>query len=32
VKENIQAMEFGLLSNEQMKKIDEIFERSQVIS
>ena len=26
-KENIQAMEFGLLSNEQMKKIDEIFER-----
>ena len=27
VKENIQAMEFGLLSNEQMKKIDEIFER-----
>jgi len=28
VKENIRAMEFGLLSNEQMKKIDEIFERS----
>ena len=28
VKENIQAMEFGLLSNEQMKKIDEIYERS----
>lgn len=27
VKENIQAMEFGLLSNEQIKKIDEIFER-----
>lgn len=27
VKENIQSMEFGLLSNEQMKKIDEIFER-----
>jgi len=32
VKENIQAMEFGLLSNEQMKKIDEIFERASVIS
>lgn len=32
VKENIQAMEFGLLSNEQMKKIDEIFERPPVIS
>jgi len=32
VKENIQAMEFGLLSNEQMKKIDEIFERAPVIS
>jgi len=32
VKENIQAMEFGLLSNEQMKKIDEIFARSYVIS
>lgn len=32
VKENIQAMEFGLLSNEQMKKIDEIFERSPIIS
>jgi len=31
VKENIQAMEFGLLSDEQMKKIDEIFERSSVI-
>jgi aryl-alcohol dehydrogenase-like predicted oxidoreductase len=31
VKENIQAMEYGLLSNEQMKKIDEIFERAQVI-
>jgi aryl-alcohol dehydrogenase-like predicted oxidoreductase len=28
VKENIQAMEFGLLSDEQMKKIDEIYERS----
>lgn len=27
VKENIQAMEFGLLSDEQMKKIDEIYER-----
>ncbi|HLO13447.1 MAG TPA: aldo/keto reductase [Anaerolineales bacterium] len=32
VKENIQAMEFGLLSNEQMKKIDEIYERALVIS
>lgn len=32
VKENIQAMEFGLLSNEQMTKIDEISERSSVIS
>jgi aryl-alcohol dehydrogenase-like predicted oxidoreductase len=32
VKENIQAMEFGLLSNEQMKKIDEIFERGLIIS
>lgn len=32
VKENIQAMEFGLLSNEQMKKIEEIFERAPVIS
>jgi aryl-alcohol dehydrogenase-like predicted oxidoreductase len=32
VKENIQAMEFGLLSNEQMKKIDEIFERAPLIS
>ena len=28
VKENIQAIEFGLLSNEQMNKIDEIFERA----
>ena len=27
VKENIQAMGRGLLSHEQMKKIDEIFER-----
>ena len=27
VKENIQAMEFGPLSSDQMKKIDEIFER-----
>jgi aryl-alcohol dehydrogenase-like predicted oxidoreductase len=27
VKENIQAMEFGLLNGEQMRKIDEIFER-----
>jgi len=32
VKENIQAMDFGLLSNEQMKKIDEIFERASIIS
>ena len=32
VKENIQAMEFGLLNKEQMKKIDEIFERPPVIS
>lgn len=32
VKENIQAMEFGLLSKEQMKKIDEIYERVPVIS
>jgi aryl-alcohol dehydrogenase-like predicted oxidoreductase len=28
VKENIQAMEFGLLSKEQMQMIDEIFERA----
>jgi aryl-alcohol dehydrogenase-like predicted oxidoreductase len=32
VKENIQAMEFGLLTDEQMEKIDEIFERPPVIS
>jgi hypothetical protein len=32
MKENIQAMELGLLSNEQMKKIDEIYERATVIS
>ena len=32
VKENIQAMEFGLLSKEQMNKIDEIFMHSPVIS
>jgi aryl-alcohol dehydrogenase-like predicted oxidoreductase len=32
VKENIQAMEFGLLSSEQMKKIDEIYERPPAIS
>jgi aryl-alcohol dehydrogenase-like predicted oxidoreductase len=32
VQENIQAMEFGLLSNEQMKKIDEIFGRAPVVS
>jgi aryl-alcohol dehydrogenase-like predicted oxidoreductase len=30
VKENIQAMEFGPLSSEQMQQIDEIFERSPV--
>ena len=29
VKENIQAMEFGLLSSEQMQQIDEIYERTQ---
>jgi len=28
VKENIQALKFGLLSDEQMKKIDEIYERA----
>jgi aryl-alcohol dehydrogenase-like predicted oxidoreductase len=32
VKENIQAMEFGLLNDEQMQKIDEIFERESVVS
>jgi aryl-alcohol dehydrogenase-like predicted oxidoreductase len=32
VKENIEAVEFGLLSKEQMKTIDEIFERPPVIS
>jgi len=32
VKENIQAMEFDLLSSEQMKKIDEIYDRPSVIS
>jgi aryl-alcohol dehydrogenase-like predicted oxidoreductase len=32
VKENIQAMEFGLLSKEQMRKIDEIFESPPVVS
>jgi aryl-alcohol dehydrogenase-like predicted oxidoreductase len=32
VKENIQATEFGLLSSEQMEKIDEIFERAPVVS
>ncbi len=31
VKENIQTMEFGLLSKEQMGRIDEIFERAPVI-
>ena len=31
VKENIQAMELGLLSKEQMRKIDEIFERLPVV-
>ena len=32
VKENIQAMEFSLLSSEQMKKIDEVFERVSVLA
>ena len=32
VKENIQAMEFGLLSNEQMKRIEETFGRTPVTS
>jgi aryl-alcohol dehydrogenase-like predicted oxidoreductase len=32
VKENIQAMEFGLLHKDQMMKIDEIFERAPIIS
>jgi aryl-alcohol dehydrogenase-like predicted oxidoreductase len=32
VKENIQAMELGLLSDEQMNKIDEIYERAPSIS
>jgi aryl-alcohol dehydrogenase-like predicted oxidoreductase len=32
VKENIQAMEIGLLSSEQMEKIDEIFGRAPVVS
>lgn len=32
VKENIQAMDFDVLSNEQMQKIDEIFERAPVVS
>lgn len=32
VKENIQAMEFCLLSDQQMKKIDEIFERASKVS
>ena len=32
VKENIQAMEFGLLSDEQMKQIDEIYERAASVS
>ena len=31
VKENIQTMEFGLLSKEQMKKIDEIYERDPIV-
>ena len=31
VKENIQAMEYGLLSDEQMQKMDEIFGRAPVI-
>lgn len=32
VKENIQAMEFDSLTDEQMKKIDEIYERTPMIS
>ncbi len=28
VRENIQAMDFGLLTDDQMSKLDEIFERS----
>lgn len=32
VEENIQAMKFGLLSNDEMKKIDEIYERVPIIS
>ena len=32
VEENIQAMEFGTLSSEQMKKIDEIYGRTPVLS
>lgn len=31
VQENIQALDFGLLSREQMQKIDEVFERAPVI-
>jgi aryl-alcohol dehydrogenase-like predicted oxidoreductase len=31
VKENIQAMELGLLTEEQLKKVDEIYERAPVI-
>ncbi len=31
VRENIKAMDFGLLNKEQMQKIDEIFERTPVI-
>jgi aryl-alcohol dehydrogenase-like predicted oxidoreductase len=31
VKENVQAMEYGLLSDEQMRKIDEIFERASTV-
>jgi aryl-alcohol dehydrogenase-like predicted oxidoreductase len=32
VKENIQAMEYGPLNKEQMRKIDEIFERTPTVS
>ena len=32
VKENVQAMEFGLLTDEHMQEIDEIFERPTVVS
>jgi aryl-alcohol dehydrogenase-like predicted oxidoreductase len=31
VRENIRAMQFGPLTGEQMKKIDEIFERAPIV-